>query len=470
MESILWKAHPALPQYLALVIVGQALVVALPVDASGDTGLPSLGTTTQTLQDKWAFTHPIASLDVDHRRDFSFGNRLFKTNWVPSPSQVKSFDGLGPLFNQASCFACHVENGRGQPPTTKDQALTSMLVRLSVHDPKSLNGASPHPVYGEQINDHAISGFRPEAEVHVSYDTIGGSFGDGTAYQLLKPTYSVKDAVNGPLSHNTMISPRVAPQMIGLGLLEAYASDAMAASADPDDSNGDGISGRLNKLLNPVTNSFDIGRFGWKATEIDLKRQNAIAAFGDIGLTSSLHAEENCSPQKSECIATAKAPELDLSDKFLERLTLYTRLIAVPAQRNPGDILVKRGEALFTGFGCAACHLPTLKTDDTAPLPELTNQIFHPFTDLLLHDMGEGLADGRPDGEASGNEWRTPPLWGIGLIETVNGHNRLLHDGRARGAAEAILWHGGEATKSKEAFRNAPKAERDALLAFLKSL
>jgi CxxC motif-containing protein (DUF1111 family) len=224
-------------------------------------------------------------------------------------------------------------------------------------------------------------------------------------------------------------------------------------------------------VMDPVTSTMQIGRFGWKANQPNLDAQNSGAANGDIGITNPLHQSENCAPSQTECLAAPiGGDEIDMSPKFLDKLTLYTRLLAVPAQRQPDDTAVIKGQELFTTFGCSSCHLPTLATGAKAALPELESQIFHPFTDLLLHDMGPELADNRPDGLATGFEWRTPPLWGIGLFPIVNGHNRLLHDGRARGPAEAILWHGGEAQTAKEAFRNAPKDDRDAMVAFLNSL
>jgi CxxC motif-containing protein (DUF1111 family) len=287
---------------------------------------------------------------------------------------------------------------------------------------------------------------------------------------LLKPSYAVTDLAYGPLASGVMLSPRVAPQVIGLGLLETIPRGALEKRSDPDDSDHDEISGRINHVTDAVSGRIAEGRFGWKANQASLEAQNSGAAFGDIGLTSRVHRRENCAIGQPACIAAPTGGEIDLSDKFLDKLNLYTSLLAVPAQRNPGDPLVKDGGRLFSEMGCAGCHVATQRTGAQEALPELENQTFHPFTDLLLHDMGKALADGRPDFEASGSEWRTPPLWGLGLVEAVNGHERLLHDGRARGFAEAVLWHGGEAEKSKEAFRNARKAERDALVAFLKSL
>jgi CxxC motif-containing protein (DUF1111 family) len=432
---------------------------------------PSLGgQTTRAIEGKTAFTFPAANIEQKHQRDFFFGNRLFNTNWVVAPASVKSFDGLGPLFNRVSCSGCHTQDGRGRPPLSPDEPMTSMLIRLSIPDANSPNGAAPHPVYGDQLSDNANKDVPPEGNAKVSYQTVEGTYGDGAAYELLNPSYRIENPGYGPLPQDLMISPRVANQVIGLGLLEAVPEETLLALADPDDKNADGISGKVNRVPHPGSGEVMIGRFGWKANSPDLPAQNASASIGDIGLTNPFFKTEHCTPAQEKCLSAYAAPELDTSDKFFAKLNLYTRLIAVPAQRKPNDPVVKKGEALFNQFGCGACHVTTLQTGPEAVLPELANQTFHPFTDLLLHDMGEALADNRPDFEATGTEWRTPPLWGLGLIEIVNGHNRLLHDGRARGFAEAILWHGGEGEAAKEAFRNAAKEERDALVRFLGSL
>jgi CxxC motif-containing protein (DUF1111 family) len=447
-----------------------AAALALGVEAPAPV-LPDLGgDTTRAIEGKTAFTFPARNILEKHQRDFFFGNRLFNTNWVVAPASVKSFDGLGPFFNRVSCSGCHTQDGRGRPPLDANEPMNSMLIRLSIPDAASPNGAAPHPVYGDQLSDNANKGVAPEGTPRVSYESFSGAYGDGTPFELLKPSYTIETPGYGPLPADLMLSPRVANQVIGLGLLEAVPDETLLALADPEDKNADGISGKVNRVLDPQSGALAIGRFGWKANAPDLPAQNASAAIGDIGLTNPLFIAEHCTPAQETCRAAPVAPEIDISDKFFAKLNLYTRLIAVPAQRNSNDPLVKKGEALFNIFGCGGCHATTLKTRPDAVLPEIANQTFHPFTDVLLHDMGEALADNRPDFEASGNEWRTPPLWGLGLIESVNGHNRLLHDGRARGFAEAILWHGGEGEAAKEAFRSAAQEERDALVRFLGSL
>ena len=432
---------------------------------------PALGGEgTRSIVSREAFTFPMANGPKGHQRPFSFGNRLFNTNWVIAPGSVKSFDGLGPMFNRVSCSGCHTLDGRGAPAADGKGPFDSMLIRMSVPGKNAHGGPNPHPVYGDQLSERANPGVAPEGHASITYTEVTGAFGDGETYTLRQPSYHIDELGYGALGRDTMMSPRVAPQMIGLGLLQTVPGETLLALADPDDKDGDGISGRVNMVWDQATEQPAIGRFGWKANQPNLHQQNAGAALGDIGLTTPVNAAENCSASQQECWAAINGGEPEIPEEFLAKLTLYTMTIAVPQQRNADAPEVKQGEALFRSFGCASCHMPSLVTGENADFPQLSKQTFHPFTDLLLHDMGEGLADNRPDFEATGREWRTPPLWGLGLVPVVNGHDNLLHDGRARGFAEAILWHGGEAEAAKEAFRNAPKDERAALVAFLKSL
>jgi CxxC motif-containing protein (DUF1111 family) len=283
------------------------------------------------------------------------------------------------------------------------------------------------------------------------------------------PTYTVTEPAFGPLPDDVQLSPRVAPAVFGVGLLEAVPVADILATADPDDTDGDGISGRPNWVADVASGGTSLGRFGWKANVPTVEQQNAGAFHGDLGITSALFPDENCPPEQAACgsALSGGVPELDAAK--LERVTFYTRTLAVPARRDVGQPATTEGEELFSSLGCASCHLPELRTGDSA-IAALSDQVIHPYTDLLLHDMGPGLADGRPDGEASGSEWRTAPLWGIGLVDTVNGHTRFLHDGRARDLSEAVLWHGGEAAASADAFRALPARARDTLIAFLESL
>lgn len=417
-----------------------------------------------------AFTFQTPNSPKRHQRPFSFGNRLFNTNWVEAPGSVRAFDGLGPMFNRVSCSGCHTKDGRGQPPGNNQGPMDSMLLRISIPGKDAKFGVVPHPVYGDQISERAILHVEPEGRAEISYTERPGAYGDGEKFSLRQPLYAITDLKYGDLGKDVMVSPRVAPAMVGLGLLQSVPEETLLALADPDDADGDGISGRPNEVWDSLAGKKSLGRFGWKANQPTLRQQNAGAAVGDIGIATSMAGGQNCTPVQSDCVKAINGGAPEMSDEFLDKLTLYTMTLAVPAQRNADAPVVKQGEALFRAMGCASCHMPTLQTKAVEHFSELANQTFHPFTDLLLHDMGEGLADNRPDFEATGREWRTPPLWGLGLIPVVNKHDFLLHDGRARGAAEAILWHGGEAEAAREAFRNAAKPERDALIAFLNSL
>ena len=266
------------------------------------------------------------------------------------------------------------------------------------------------------------------------------------------------------------VSPRIAPAVIGMGLLEAIPEASILALSDPDDVDGDGISGRPNYVWDVRKEEAVLGRFGWKANQPTLEQQSAGAFLGDIGITSSLFPEENCPSKQESCQEALNGGQPEVTDRRLGRVTVYVQTLAVPAMRNPDDEVVQQGARLFVQSQCSLCHAPMHVTGDTHTLAPLRNQTIFPYTDLLLHDMGPGLADDRPDGEASGTEWRTPPLWGIGLVDTVNGHTMFLHDGRARNLEEAILWHGGEADESRQRFMGLTSEERDALLRFLESL
>ena len=408
---------------------------------------------------------------VGERRDaFFIGNSVFNRNWVTAPSSTTGVDGLGPTFNAASCSACHFKDGRGAPPESAGEPFLGLLLRLSIPGAGPHGGPLDEPVYGGQFNHRAILGVPAEGSALVEYEEVPGAFADGAPYSLRRPTYRFADLAFGPLDPRVLISPRIAPFMIGLGLLEAVDEAAILALADEADADADGISGRPNQVWDPKEQRTRLGRFGWKANQPGLEQQNAGAFVGDIGITSPLFPAENCPPAQTACAAAPSggAPELD-QDK-LDAITYYAHLLAVPARRDFEDPEVLRGKALFQGAGCAACHAPVLQTASLPGFLELEGQTIRPFTDLLLHDMGEDLADGRPDFLADGREWRTPPLWGVGLVGVVNDHTLLLHDGRARGFAEAILWHGGEAERSREAFRAMSAADRDALVRFLESL
>jgi CxxC motif-containing protein (DUF1111 family) len=340
-----------------------------------------------------------------------------------------------------------------------------MLFRLSVPPIFTNDPPRPVPGFGGQLQNRAIAGFPPEGTVDITYERVSGQFADGTTYELLRPVYELASTYV-PAPPNVQMSPRVAPQIVGLGLLEAVRDAEILVRADENDRNGDGISGRANVVSGGITPARQLGRFGHKANTATLLIQAATAYNEDVGITSPLLPVENCALQHPIC---GDHPP-DVTRDHVEAVAFYTRTLGVPARRDVHDAQVRRGATLFVQAQCSACHTPTLRTGAAGVEPELANLTIHPYTDLLLHDMGPDLSDGRPDFRASGSEWRTPPLWGIGLSAFVTGHTRFLHDGRARSLEEAILWHGGEAAAAREFYRTLGKSEREALLRFLGSL
>ena len=468
-------------QHLILAVISLAIAVSVSIvqvmlgsDATIDANrTPLSGGTAATVFGikQTAFAQPLKNLDGKRRRVFTRGDHLFNTQWVQAPASVTTLDGLGPLFNRNSCSACHLKDGRGRPPVDGEERLKSKLVRLSIPGQDEHGGPLPHPIYGGQLQEQGILGVPAEGRTKISWTEETLSFKDGTPYTLRKPSYEVTELAYGPLGDDILMSPRVAPAVFGLGLLENIPEENLMAQADPEDQDGDGISGRPNRVWNVETQAQSIGRFGWKANKPTLLQQNAGAFNGDMGLTTSLFPTPSCTAQQADCAKeTQYGEQPEVRDEDLDKLTTYLSLIAVPARRDIESKQTQRGERLFYKAQCNACHLPQQTTGDRSIHPEFNNQVIHPYTDLLLHDLGEGLADNRPDFEATGQEWRTPPLWGIGLVKVVNKHTFFLHDGRARNLTEAILWHGGEASQAKETFQNFSQKDREALVSFLESL
>jgi CxxC motif-containing protein (DUF1111 family) len=406
-----------------------------------------------------AFSLPAPNLAGRSLAMHTLGDVQFElefTDGAPSP-------GLGPVFDNISCEACHAGDGRGRPPVGAEP-FSSLLFRASVPGYGPHGGPSPVPGLGTQLQLRAITGATADAQAAVTYVEVPGRFADGTGYSLRGPRYTF---TGGGLPAGLLFSPRVAPVVFGLGLLEAVPEEDVRELADPRDRDHNGISGRANYVWNAIRRRTTLGRFGWKANAPNLLQQTAGAYNGDMGITSSIFPSEACEGSRHPGCAP-HAPEID--DQLVKAVAFYTQTLGVPARRSLDDPKARQGEQLFYAARCAGCHVPTLRTGYLRNIPEVSNQVIHPYTDLLLHDMGPGLADGRPDFLASGSEWRTPPLWGIGLVHTVNDHTNFLHDGRARSLLEAVLWHGGEGRESKERVRRMPAAERDALVAFLESL
>ena len=427
------------------------------------------GETTAFTKTRNAFGLSARNLNTLQRRTFAVGNSFFRQNWVTAPASTKARDGLGPTFNALSCSSCHLLDGRGKPPDGPDDGERGLLLRLSIPGTGANGGPVPEPVYGGQLQDRAIVGVPIEGEFSILYQEIPGLFEDGETYTLRRPTYQFRELNFGPLHPETMVSPRVAPAIVGMGLLEAIPEAEILAAADPGDADGDGISGKVNMVWDQRKGSLALGRFGWKANQPTVEQQTAGAFLGDLGVTSELFPKENCTAPQEDCLSAPNGGSPEIGVERLSDVVMYTQTLAVPAMRDIGDLQVQQGAELFGQAGCAACHTPQYTTG-AHEVEALSNQTIYPYTDLLLHDMGPELADGRPDFDADGQEWRTPPLWGIGLVETVNGHTMFLHDGRARNLAEAILWHGGEGGASRDVFKAFTKEEREALIRFLESL
>jgi CxxC motif-containing protein (DUF1111 family) len=493
------------------------------------------GDTSVARDDVKAFSQSAPALDFEGEANFKSGNLLFRG----TPG------GLGPLFNTQSCQGCHNQDGRGSPPASADEPMISMLLHLGIADASAAEGVRPDPIYGDQLQtfgvDRTLSpeglarydgalprdgapfgdGAIGEGYGFIVVDEIGGSYADGDPYVLHRPTYVIRDLSYGAFDPDIAWSPRVAPGMIGLGLLEAIPAEDVLARADPDDVDRDGISGRPNFADDVLLGERRLGRFGVKATQPSILQQAAGAYRGDIGVTNSLFPTGPCTESQVACVERAAQSDdgrPEVADVQLALVEFYSRHLAVPVRRGwdeaagtfTADVL--RGREVFHESGCAGCHVPSQHTGIAAgsllgdvdlfeltqpasPLAALSDQTIWPYTDLLLHDMGgscaptaresadgapcsdgaecfwvrrcEGLADGLGQGEASGTEWRTPPLWGLGLVHTVNPRAGFLHDGRAHSIEEAILWHDGEARAARERFVRASRDDRAALLAFL---
>jgi CxxC motif-containing protein (DUF1111 family) len=390
------------------------------------------------------------------------GDLTFNQSFVTAPNPLHS--GLGPIFNNTACTNCHHNDGIGTP--TAGDSQSSLLMRISLPGEDAHGGPVPVPGYGLQLQDKAVFGKLPECTVNIVYTTQILSFPDGEQYELRAPTYTLSNLYT-TIPAGYLLSPRLAPPMIGLGLLEAIPEAEIIANADPNDANGDGIKGHANYVWDPITQSRQLGRFGWKANTSSIVTQVATAFNQDMGVTNSLMPVESSFGQ-SQYDGLTDDPELP--DSLLNAVKFYAQTLAVPARRTVLDATVKHGEALFISAKCVNCHKQTFTTGVDVARPYLSSQVIHPYTDLLVHDMGPGLADNRPDFQAGGQEWRTAPLWGIGLFTTVNSPGYYLHDGRARTITEAIMWHGGEAEASKEYFSNLSSSDRAAVLKFLQSL
>ncbi|WP_371155166.1 di-heme oxidoredictase family protein [Jannaschia sp. 2305UL9-9] len=439
--------------------------------------------TVRRRDDAQAFSLPQGNLDFEQQGTFAVGNGLFERLWVTAPASTIASDGLGPMFNARSCQDCHIKDGRGHAPAHGDDTALSLVVRLGqprvpVDDLNRYLGAGPDPVYGHQFSDASIAGIPAEGRVSVDWiDAQVVALAGGQNVALRRPEWTLSDLAYGDLAETTAISPRVAPQMIGLGLIEAIPAADIMAAADPDDADGDGISGRAHIVWSPEYDRPMLGRFGVRATTPTLRQQAADAFNADIGIASPLRpdAAGDCTDAQTLCRTALDGNDAgqggtEVSGESLDLVTFYSANLAVPKRAGVDTPEVLRGKEMFAQARCAACHTPKFVTHRLVDRPEDSFQLIWPYSDFLLHDMGPGLADDLPAGQATGAEWRTPPLWGLGLTEQVSGHRQFLHDGRARTLTEAILWHGGEGQAARDAFAAMPPVDRDALVAFLESL
>ncbi|WBX72536.1 thiol oxidoreductase [Tenacibaculum pacificus] len=430
----------------------------------------SAGKLTTTILGVNAFDQKVPGLSQLDGRSFFVGNSLFRQNWVSSPASTTARDGLGPTFNARACSSCHNKDGRGKPLETGQKFSAGFLMRISTSGIGAHGGPKTLTNYGGQIQEHANLGVSYEAKVSVTFKTIKGTFTDGESYELKEPIYTISDEQFGSLQ-NALTSPRVGQQVIGLGLVDAISNNDILANADEFDADNDGISGKANYVWDVVKNQTVLGRFGWKANQPNLKQQVAGAFSGDMGLTTSLFPDENCPSPQQDCQKFPNGGLPEVTDEALTDIMIYSSSLSVPIRRNFKDENVLKGKQIFKDMKCNSCHTEVFTTSNNYPANKtLENVTIRPYSDFLLHDMGDALADNRPDFKATGKEWRTQPLWGVGLIDEVNNHTFLLHDGRARNIEEAILWHGGESEASKEAYKNLTKEDRTAVLGFINSL
>ncbi len=414
-------------------------------------------TTSEQYSDEPAarFDQLALNISFPNAQAFLLGRRLAHTDFLTgahsepdNPIFTEEVGKLGARYSASSCIQCH-----SATPPAVNIPLSKYLVKVGV-DAKG----SPHPQLGSVLQPEAAKGVAPEGSVAISgWETTDGTYGDGTPYTLRKPIYKFNGVTPAFYSVRMAIS-----KPYGMGLLEAVDESTIEDFAI-DSVRG----GHMNLVPDPETGQLRVGRYGYKATQSSLKDQIAKRLNDALSITTTIYPHSD---------RGANQPDLDtpanrMSDADVENIYRYYALRAVPPRRNLTDEEVIKGEKLFTVSGCASCHQPTMKTGSFHPMAELRNQTIHPYTDLLVHDMGPGLADNMGEGNATGAEWRTAPLWGLGLIEPVMGADvAYLHDGRARTLNEAILWHGGWASGPKEKFRNMSADDRAALIAFLKSL
>ncbi len=455
----------------ALLLVRPAIAAA---PSGQDDGCFWNPVTRQCTADDMLYAQPVAGLDAAQMRLFDDGIKQFRAPWTVFPRADGEW-GLGPYFHANSCTGCHANFGRGNVDEASGRPVFQPLLRISVPHRQRAGETEPHPVYDGQLQPFSIFGpttepVSGEADIHIDWLPVKVTLADGTEVTLRRPQVTVKNAKFGDLDARVLTSLRNTPALLGLGYLDAVAEADILALADAQKALG--FNGRPNYVTDDSTGRKRLGRFGWKANQPSISQQVAAAHLGDMGITSSLYPDDDCTGTETQCLnfGYKKIGKPELTDAAWQAVNHFTAATDAPPARGANDVQVQRGSKLFRELACSVCHVPELKAGAYAPLPALEGRRFNAYTDLLLHDMGEGLADGRPDGRAGARDWRTAPLWGVGLSARVNGSTDLLHDGRARNVLEAILWHGGEAQRSRDGFARLTRDDREALIAFVNSL
>ena len=453
-------------------------IFLIRADTFADPSLPG-GETSNQVENKNSFSLSSRNLEEHMRINFLVGNALFERMWEDSSiSKNIAKDGLGPFFSARSCESCHINDGRGHIPLTNKEDKISVVIQISQNIEQSNDYIKniDDDTYGGQISEFAVKDVLKEADIIIDYKYSLEMYEDGRVVELRRPIIKIDNLNYGEFNESTTFSARIAQPMIGLGLIEHISDQSLLMNEDIDDTNKDGISGKANKVWDIQKEKLAIGRFGWKSAQPSVYQQTADAFYHDMGLSNKLYSNPfNCTSKQEECTKAISGnseeyDDLEVSSDQLDLVTFYSSQLGVPARRSINAENVKKGKEIFFALNCNSCHVESFTTGDTGSHANLNNQIIYPYSDFLLHDMGESLSDGVSEFLAQGSEWRTPPLWGIGLTNTVSEEYGYLHDGRARTIEEAILWHGGEANEIIQNYKKLKKSEVNQLLSFINSL
>ena len=453
-------------------------IFLIRADTFADPYLPG-GETSNQVENKNSFSLSSRNLEEHMRINFLVGNALFERMWEDSSiSKNIAKDGLGPFFSARSCESCHINDGRGHIPLTNKEDKISVVIQISQNIEQSNDYIKniDDDTYGGQISEFSVKDVLKEADIIIDYKYSLEMYEDGRVVELRRPIIKIDNLNYGEFNESTTFSARIAQPMIGLGLIEHISDQSLLMNEDIDDTNKDGVSGKANKVWDIQKEKLAIGRFGWKSAQPSVYQQTADAFYHDMGLSNKLYSNPfNCTSKQEECTKAISGnseeyDDLEVSSDQLDLVTFYSSQLGVPARRSINAENVKKGKEIFFALNCNSCHVESFTTGDSGSHANLNNQIIYPYSDFLLHDMGESLSDGVSEFLAQGSEWRTPPLWGIGLTNIVSEEYGYLHDGRARTIEEAILWHGGEANEIIQNYKKLKKYEVNQLLSFINSL